>query len=150
MDVPATVAIAAAAFAFPDSEWLEPALIANSAVGFVYMFAEERALRDPGTKAFGRRWPLHSVFWNVVVNVVMHAIVPFALLRSRARGKKTSAGFLAKVVSLQALGIACIDLEKVYPTSRRPVLEYVVSHCVVVAIAAALQIRNGGDAAGSR
>jgi len=130
MDVPVTLSVATAAFLFPSEEWLTPVLISNSVVGFVYMIAEEESLRNPGTKAFGRRWPIPSRSVGMLVNVITHVVVPLLLLR-RGGGGGGGKRKAWKTVVLEVAGLCLVDLDNVYPT-RRSILPYAVAHVILV------------------
>tara|TARA_B110001450_G_scaffold202739_1_gene192015 strand:+ start:368 stop:808 length:441 start_codon:yes stop_codon:yes gene_type:complete len=139
MEVPATLAVAAAAAVFPKETWLKCVLVANAAVGFVYMWREERPLMDPGTRAFGRQWPIPSPLVGWIVNIVAHVVATIVILRRMESGVSS----VWKAVALEALGVALIDLKRVYPT-RRSIVPYVIAH-VAVTCAGVLLLAGGEE-----
>jgi len=123
--------------------WWLPWLCANSIVGGAYMYVERDTLVREGVRVLGRRWTPRRTEHVHLVNVVVHALLPWALLgahehrRRHAREDNENARELSLGIALamQAAGACALDLDALYPVSRLPLSAYVAAHTVVVATA---------------
>ena len=110
--------------------WLVPLVLANAVVGAVYMVLERELLATVGSESLWGTIRLDA-FQNLVVNVLFHGVLT-AWAVSRTTRRCDDEWAWCKTWAIEALGLALIDVDAVYPT-RHGLLPYVVAHLSILA-----------------
>jgi hypothetical protein len=134
---------------FSGAKWMRHVVVANSIVGFVYMFLEMDTLRTVGSRGpstyMGYGPVKLSCLQNIILNIALHILVPVTLLASLQPPFPHVVREAKRVLAFLIMALVLIDIKNVYPMSSESRIPfYVGAHVFIVVLSLCVFRVEGG------